>query len=70
MFKYHEIPNAYEDTTGCDGNEDVLENQDYQSHYKDYPVQDYLMSASSIQDSILCKGIWKAKPDKESKFTW
>jgi hypothetical protein len=52
MFKYREIPDTYEDTRGYDGKEYVIEYRDYQRNYEDYLVQDYVMSASSIQDRM------------------
>ena len=55
MFKYREIPDAYEDTRGYEGNEDALDYedyQDYQGNYEDYLVQDYFISPCSMQDRI------------------
>ena len=37
---------------GYNGKEYVLDYRNYQSNYKDYLVQDYVMSASSIQDRM------------------
>ena len=55
MFKYREIPDSYENTRGYEGKEDDLDYrdyQDYQGNYEDYLVQDYVISASSIQDRM------------------
>ena len=56
MFKYREIPDAYEDTRGYEGNEDALDYedyQDYQGNYEDYLVEeDYVLSAGSLQDRM------------------